>query len=94
MKQRGSVTRLKESALFLGFHAEYASSPMNTGAKRYHFNSNSKDILIADQAQQPSMTARTSASGALRSAALPGSVISTKRISPASDFLSTRMSAR
>ena len=47
-----------------------------------------------DHAQQASMTSRTRASGALRMAARPGPLITTKRISPPSAFLSTRMSSR
>jgi hypothetical protein len=45
-------------------------------------------------AQQVSITSRTSASGAVRRTALPGPSIRTKRISPASDFLSTRINSR
>ncbi len=50
-------------------------------------------ITIAHQSQNASMTSRTNASGAARTAARPGPSITTKRISPASAFLSTRMSA-
>ncbi len=45
-------------------------------------------------AQQVSITCRTRWSGAERMMALPGPSISTKRISPASAFLSTRMCCR
>ena len=48
----------------------------------------------APVAQQASITARTRASGAPRTQARPGPSISTKRISPPSAFLSTRIRSR
>ena len=50
--------------------------------------------LVVAQRQQASITSRTSLSGAERTMALPGSAISTKRISPPSAFLSTRICCR
>src|SRR6185369_17175603 len=44
--------------------------------------------------QQCSITSRTSVSGAVRTAALPGRSITTNLISPASAFLSSRISSR
>ena len=53
-----------------------------------------RHFLRVNQTQHASITSRTSASGALRTLAWPGASITTKRISPASAFLSTRINSR
>ena len=57
-------------------------------------NHHNVKVTLSAQAQQLSITSHTNASGAERMTAFPGPSISTKRISPASDFLSTRISSR